>query len=61
MALDVGPKFKKYLNRGGMILVILGFAGITLGGGDASAAVETASTIVGILGALMVLGRELFN
>lgn len=52
---------KKALNRGGLIVIILGVVAITVGGGDASAAVETAGQVGTIVGSLLVLVRELFN
>lgn len=52
---------KKWINRGGLIAVILGIVGIVVGGGDTSAAIETAGTVATIAGAVMVLIREVLS
>lgn len=52
---------KKWINRGGLFAVIVGFILLTVGGGDTAAAVDTAGTIVSIGGALAVLIREILN
>lgn len=61
MALNVGPVFKKNLNRGGLFLVVIGVAMNVLGGGDVSAAMELAQTGAGILGGLLILAREILG
>jgi hypothetical protein len=57
----MGANVKKWLNRGGLGAVILGIVGITIGGGDAGAAIETAGTVASIAGAAVILVRELFD
>lgn len=52
---------KKALNRGGLIVIILGVVGITVGGGDAGAALETAGQVGTVVGSLLILVREIFN
>lgn len=52
---------KKLLNRGGLIVVIAGVVAITIGGGDASSALETAGQVGAIVGSLLILVREIFN
>jgi hypothetical protein len=57
----MSPKVKKWLNRGGLIAMIVGVVAITVGGGDTSAALETAGEAAAIAGTAAVLVRELFN
>lgn len=52
---------KKFLNRGGLVAIILGVIGIVAGGGDTSAALSTAGEVATIAGAALVLVREIFN
>lgn len=52
---------KKALNRGGLIVIILGVVGITVGGGDAGSALETAGQVGTVVGSLLILVREIFN
>ena len=52
---------KKWLNRGGLIAIILGIVGIVVGGGDAGAALDIAGTAATVIGAVAVLIREIFN
>ena len=53
-------QFKAILNRVGLGAVIVGIIGILVGGGDTSAAIETAGQVVTIGGAVIVFVRELF-
>ena len=57
----MSAQVKKILNRGGLIAVILGVVAIVVGGGDTSAALETAGTVASIAGAAVILVRELFD
>jgi hypothetical protein len=50
---------KKWINRGGLIAVVLGVVAIVVGGGDTSAALATAGEVATIAGAVMVLIREI--
>ena len=59
--LDMSANVKKWVNRGGLIAVIAGIVAIVVGGGDTSAALETAGTVATIAGAVAVLIREVFD
>jgi len=50
---------KKWVNRGGLIAVVVGIVLIVVGGGDTGAAINTAGTVAAVAGAVMVLIREL--
>lgn len=52
---------KKWINRGGLLAVILGIVLIVAAGGDAQAAIQTAGVVAGIAGAVLVLFREILN
>lgn len=52
---------KKWLNRGGLIGVVVGIVLIVIGGGDTGAAIETAGTVATIAGAVLVLVREILG
>ena len=52
---------KKWINRGGLIGMIVGVVLIVIGGGDVSAATETVGIVAGIAGTVMVLIRELLS
>lgn len=52
---------KKWINRGGLLAVILGMIAIQVSGGDASAALELAGKISTVSGIALVALRELFN
>jgi hypothetical protein len=52
---------KKWINRIGLGAVIAGIVAVAVGGGDTSAALDTASQAATIAGAALVLIRELFN
>ena len=52
---------KKWLNRGGLIGVIVGVVLIMVGGGDVPAALETAGTAATIAGGVLVLIREVLG
>ena len=52
---------KMWVNRGGLIAIILGVVAIVIGGGDTSVALATAGTVATIAGAVAVLVREIFN
>jgi hypothetical protein len=55
------PKLKKWLNRGGLIAIIVGIVAIVIGGGDTSAALETAGEAAAIAGTIAIFVRELLN
>lgn len=57
----MNPKIKVWLNRGGLVAMIVGAVAIVVGGGDAGAALETAGTAVTIAGGVMVFIRELLG
>jgi len=57
----MSAEVKKWVNRGGLIAIILGVVGIVIGGGDTGAALATAGTVATIAGAVAVLVREIFN
>ena len=50
---------KRWINRGGLIAVVVGIVLIVVGGGDTGAAIETAGIVATIAGSVMVLIREL--
>ena len=52
---------KKWLNRGGLIAMVIGVVAIVVGGGDAGSAIETAGTVAAITGSALVLIREILN
>ena len=55
----MNPETKKWINRGGLIAVIIGIVAIVIGGGDTGAALETGGTVATIAGAVLVLIREI--
>lgn len=57
----MNPTVKKWLNRGGLVAMIVGVVAITVGGGDTSSALETVGEAAAIAGTVAVLVRELFN
>lgn len=57
----MSAKVKKWLNRGGLILVAAGMVAITVGGGDTAAAIDVAGQVAGVAGAVVILIRELLN
>lgn len=52
---------KKWLNRSGLIAVVVGIVLIVIGGGDTGAALATAGTVATVAGAVLVLIRELLG
>jgi len=50
---------KKWINRGGLVAMILGVVLVVVGGGDVAAATETVGIVAGIAGAILVLIREI--
>ena len=52
---------KKWLNRGGLIAMVIGVVAIVVGGGDTGSAIETAGTVAAITGSVLVLFREILN
>jgi hypothetical protein len=52
---------KKWINRGGLIGMIVGVVLIVIGGGDVAAATETVGLVAGIAGTIMVLVREIMS
>ena len=57
----MNPETKKWINRGGLIAVIIGIVAIVIGGGDTGAALETGGTVATIAGAVLVLIREIIG
>ena len=57
----MNPKVKKWLNRGGLIGMMICIAAITIGGGDADAAMETAGIVSGLVGVGLGIVRELLG
>ena len=52
---------KKWVNRGGLVGMIVGVILIVVAGGDVSAATNTVGIVAGIAGTVAVLIRELLN
>ncbi len=52
---------KKWINRGGLLAVVVGIALVVIGGGDPDAALESAGTMATIVGAALVFVRELLS
>jgi hypothetical protein len=52
---------KRWINRGGLIGMIVGVVLIVIGGGDVSAATETVGVVASIAGTVMVLVREIMS
>lgn len=52
---------KRWINRGGLLGVVIGIVLIVIGGGDTGAALATAGTVATIAGAALVMIRELFG
>jgi len=52
---------KKWINRGGLIAMIVGAIAIVVAGGDMSAAQQTVATVATIAGSVLVLIREVVN
>lgn len=52
---------KKWLNRGGLIAMIVGGIAIVVGGGDTGAAIDTVGVAIALAGGVMVFVRELLN
>jgi len=57
----MNPKIKVWLNRGGLIAMIVGAVAIVVGGGDAGSALDTVGTAIAIAGGVMVFVRELLG
>lgn len=57
----MNAQVKKWINRGGLVLVIIGIVGVTVGGGDTEAVMETAGQAATIIGAAVVFIRELLG
>ena len=52
---------KKWINRGGLIGMIVGVVMIVIAGGDVGAATQTVGIVAGVAGTVMVLIRELLG
>ena len=52
---------KKWINRSGLIMVAIGVTSYLLTGGDAGTAGNVVTSVSGIVGALLVLTRELMG
>ena len=57
----MSAEVKKWINRGGLIAMIVGVVLIVVGGGDVSAATETVGIVASVAGTVMVLVRELLG
>lgn len=57
----MSAEVKKWINRGGLIAMLVGVVLIVVGGGDVSAATETVGIVAGVAGTVMVLVRELLG
>lgn len=55
------PEVKKWINRGGLLAVIIGVVVYMAAGGDAQAAGQTVAAVASITGAALVLIRELIG
>jgi hypothetical protein len=55
----MSPEVKKWINRGGLIAMVLGIAAVVVAGGDTQAALGIAGSAAGIVGAILVLIREI--
>jgi len=55
------PKVKKWINRGGLAAVIVGFVAITVAGGDVGSATTIAASVATAVGAVLVAIREFLN
>jgi len=52
---------KKWINRGGLLAMIVGVVAIVIGGGDVGAATQTVGIVAGVAGTVLVLIRELLG
>lgn len=52
---------KRWINRGGLVAMIVGTIAIVVAGGDMSAAQQTTATVATIAGSVMVLLREILG
>jgi len=57
----MNPKTKKWINRGGLVAMIIGVLLMVVGGGDTAAAIETAGKVASIAGSALVLIREVLG
>lgn len=57
----MSPNVKKWVNRGGLVAVIVGFLAITFAGGDVSSAATTATQIATAASAILIAVRELLK
>ena len=55
------PEVKAWINRGGLIAIIVGVAVYIATGGDAAGAGQIVTVTAGIVGAALVLFRELLG
>lgn len=54
-------KTKKWLNRGGLVAMIVGAVLLAVGGGDMSSAMEAATLASTVAGSVLVLIREVMG
>ena len=52
---------KKWVNRSGLVAMIVGAIAIVVAGGDMSAAQQTVATVATIAGSVLVLIREVIG
>lgn len=57
----MSAEVKKWINRIGLGLTVGGLVAIFIGGGDADAAVTTAESVVTIVGAVILVVKEVWQ
>ena len=57
----MNSKTKKWINRGGLIAVVVGVVAYVATGGDAGTAGEIVTAAAGITGAVLILIREILG
>ena len=57
----MNPKTKKWINRGGLIAIVVGVVAYIATGGDAGTAGEIVTAAAGITGAVLILIREILG
>ena len=57
----MSAELKKWINRGGLIAIIIGVATYVATGGDAGTAGSMVTVVAGITGAVLVLIREVLG
>ena len=57
----MNSKTKKWINRGGLIAIVVGVVAYIATGGDAGTAGEIVTAAAGITGAVLILIREILG